>query len=200
MKKYSLFFLWWLLVENRALAQKTMVIDSMYEAPSKRESMIGLNVSPLLLQLMPFNTHNPLISGLYNVSYKSYKNQKAFVVSVGATTFSANNTQQNPFLNIRIGLERQKVAYKNWFYTKGVSLVLSNGHLNIFGNSGNSRRETATIGIGPTWSFGYSVNQTISIGSEMMLLVGSGDDGFDLAFLPPLAIEVLIHVSKKTKN
>lgn len=195
-----LFFLCWMLVENRALAQKIMVIDSIYEAPSKRESVIGLNVSPLLLQLMPFNTQNPLISGLYNFTYKSYKNQKAFVVSVGATTFNANTSQQNPFLNIRVGLERQKVAHKNWFYTKGLSVLMSNGHLNIFGNSGSRRGENLTIGIGPTWSFGYRVNQTIRIGSEMMLLIGGGDNGVNLAFIPPLAIDVWINLSKKTKN
>jgi hypothetical protein len=195
MKPFILCFLWCIGLNFHVFAQKTMVIDSIYgEEKIVKAQFISMNMTPLLVQLIPFNNTNPLVSGLYNVTYKAYKGDKGFIFSLGATMFGASTPQQNRFLNLRLGWEKRKVRHKNWFYTKGTSILFSSGHLNIVGNS---RGTESSLGAGPHWSFGYDLNPLISIGSEMMLFIGAGDNGLSISFLPPTAINVTFNLNTK---
>jgi hypothetical protein len=172
-----------------------MVIDSIYgEEKAVKEQFLSLNMTPLLVQLIPFNTTNPLVSGTYNATYKRYKRDKGFIFSIGATTFGASQQQQNPFLNFRLGWERRKLSYQHWFYAKGMSILFSAGHLNMVGNS---RGTNPNLGVGPHWSFGYELSPFISIGSEMMLFFGLGDSGLNISFLPPTACNITFNLNKK---
>jgi hypothetical protein len=191
MKPFVVSFLWCICMNMTVFAQKTIVVDSIYGVgKAQRERFISVNMTPLLVQLIPFNSTNPLISGTYNATYKSYKRDKGFIFSIGATTFGASQQQQNTFFNLRIGWENRKVNYQHWYYAKGMSFLLSVGHLNIIGNN---KSEFPDLGLGPHWSFGYEINPFVSIGSEMMLLISIRN----LMFLPPTAINITFNLNKK---
>jgi hypothetical protein len=187
--KYILLFILHILLINNVLAQKkdTTYTINLYE----KSRYVGINVTPLLTQFIPLNRTNPRISGPYNFIYKRL-NQKgnAFVAAAGVNISEFGSVENNTHINIRLGWEDRRGSYNHWQYAFGVSMLAQVGNFNTTGVATTNRGDSR-IGVAPTFSFGYMLNEAVSIGTETMLyinLIGDITDGAIITFVPPVAI------------
>lgn len=170
-----------------------------WENTFKNKTVVSLNTTPLLIQLIPFNRSNPTLFGPYNVSFARYKKKnRAFTFSLGVN-LNDNDDTEELFLNIKVGWEKQKVIHKNWYYTRAWDIFLVGNSLNVPGESNN---ESFIIGTGPTWGIGYNFNPLVGIHIETSLLLGL-DFNFgiiDFQFIPPVAVYFHVAVPRKKRN
>lgn len=149
---------------------------------------IGLNMTPLITQLVPFNRSNPRQAGPYLVHFKSYgkRNRAAFRFSMGLHLLPDNNGDvQNPQINVAMGWEKRRSLGRRWSYTRGFDFVFLAGDLGIPGTSQND--EVVVLGGGPVWGIEYFIDPRISVGTEAALILGFSPD-FDFGPIPVLDI------------
>lgn len=170
--------------------------------PQGRSKVIGLNTTPLLVQLIPFNRSNPMVVGPYFISTRSYsKKNKAFRFGFGwDLQFSdfGDGLEQNHF-NLRLGYDKRRDLSRRWSYTTGMDFVISGGDFNI---PGDKQADSGFLGLGGHWGVDYFINQNISLSTELMLLVGleTNNGDLNLRFIPPVAINLnLWRPSKRNK-
>jgi hypothetical protein len=198
--KYILFFILHILLINNSLAQQK---DTTNTIPlNQRARYVGINVTPLLTQFIPLNKTNPRISGPYNFIYKRFNEKgSAFVAAAGVDVLQFGASEGNFHLNIRLGWEERRAFYNNWQYALGASALWTMGNFNTTGAT--SQGSDIGIGIAPTFSVAYTVNEAISVGTEAMLYLGLFSDvtnGPAISFVPPVAIYLNFKLPNKTQK
>ena len=173
----------------------------MLTAQSRRDSIarpelrsfrknIGLNMTPLITQLIPLNRSNPRQAGPYLVHFKTYgtRNRAAFRFSMGMHLVPDNNGNvDNPQINIGMGWEKRRSLGGRWSYTRGFDFVILTGDLNVPGNANND--EVVVFGGGPVWGLEYFIDQRISIGTEVSMVLGFAPDfGVTFDIIPPVGL------------
>ena len=119
---------------------------------------VGLNMTPLVTQLIPLNRSNPNDAGPYLIHFKTFgpRNRYAFRFSAGFHIVpDANGDLEDPQLSISMGWEKRRSLGGRWSYTRGFDFVILGGDLNIPGT--NQSSETAFLGGGPVWGLEYLV-------------------------------------------
>jgi len=170
-----------------------------YELP-QRHKMVGLNMTPLLVQLIPFNRSNPNLTGPYSLNYRSFRGNSAFRFGLGAFVDEDffDTGQTNPHFNMRLGWERRKSFYQRWAYSFGLDFFASVGGFNIQSN-GNLDDE-GTVGMGFVWGTEYFINPKVSLSVESQFLMGFlNSDGATLIFIPPVALYLNFVVPKRKR-
>lgn len=170
-----------------------------FELP-RRHKMVGLNMTPLLVQMIPFNRSNPNISGPYSLNYRSFRGNSAFRFGLGAFISDDffNNDQTSPHFNLRMGWERRKSFYQRWAYSFGLDFFASGGGFNI--QNGNNDEDEGSVGMGFVWGTEYFINPKISLSVESQFLVGFlSSDGPTLIFIPPVALYLNFVVPKRKR-
>jgi len=171
----------------------------LYELP-RRHKMVGLNMTPLMVQLIPFNRSNPNLSGPYSLNYRSFRGNSAFRFGLGAFVSEDffDTGQTSPHFNLRIGWEKRKSFYKRWAYSFGLDFFGSAGGFNIQG--GGSSEEEGSAGMGFVWGTEYFINPKISLSVESQFLIGFLTfDGPTLIFIPPVALYLNFVVPKRKR-
>jgi len=167
--------------------------DSLRFQPNVKQfhKIAGLNMSPLVTQLIPFNRASPKEAGPFLLRFKSYgkKGKTAFRFSLGVHLVAdSNGDLDDPQVNLAMGWEKRKSISRRWSYTKGFDFMLLAGDLNIPGTAKDEN--FAAFGLGPLWGIEYMIDRRISIGTEAVLLLGvTLEDGigvFDI--LPPVGL------------
>lgn len=170
--------------------------------PRLRTTTVGLNTTPLLVQLLPFNRSDPEVTGPYFVAFRFYNSKDfAFRMGIGwnVTADAELAEDENNHLNFRLGWEKRKGIFKKWTYSAGFDFFLSAGDLNI---SSDKEDDSVLFGLGPTWGVDYFINEAISLSIETSLLIGYSPDvgGLQLEFIPPIALYLNFAVPKKKKK
>ncbi len=151
---------------------------------------IGLNMTPLVTQLVPFNRSDPRQAGPYLIHFKTYgpRNRAAFRFSFGLHLIPDNTGEvQDPQVNIAMGWEKRRSLGRRWSYTRGFDFVILAGDLNVPGNNQND--EVVVLGCGPVWGIEYFIDPRISIGTEASFILGfSPDFGVTADIIPPVGI------------
>lgn len=163
----------------------------------ERYSLVGLNTTPLLVQLIPFNRTDPIVTGPYNITFQRFKGKNGFRFSLGAfLDFDSIESEEDFHLNIRLGWASRRVLAGNWAYTHAWDAYLSAGDLNF---NGVKEEESATLGIGPSWGVEFFINKTVNLSIESSLLIGIApdDEGFKFTFIPPVALNINLLKHKK---
>lgn len=172
-----------------------------WDSAINNTTVVSLNTTSLLIQLIPFNRSNPTLVGPYSVSFARYKEKnRAFTVAMGFNLGDQADRENNIFLNLKVGWEKRKAFYQNWYYTKAWDIFLSGG--GGFNTPGGDIDDTFIIGTGPTWGIGYNFNPIVGIHLETSLLLGL-DFNFgtpDFRFIPPVALYFHVAVPRKKKR
>ena len=170
------------------------------QQPEGRYHAIGLNASPLLVQVAPFNRSNPRVLGPYFITYRVYSNRdRAFRLALGwdvDASFSADESQSH--FNFRAGMERRRKIAGRWSYSMGWDLAISGGDFNL---PGEKELDTGFIGLGPTWGFEFFINRTVSLSTEVSLWLGlDTNEGIPrLQVVPPVALLLNVWRPRKRK-
>ncbi len=168
-----------------------------YELP-ERYKMIGLNMTPLLTQLIPFNRSNPLVAGPYMMTYRSYRDNNAFRFGLGANLTNESFNNSTATFNMRMGWEKKKSFYESWSYSFGLDFFISGGGFNL---SNASNNESGVFGTGVVWGIEYFVNPKVSLNVETAFYLGAGgDDGPTILFIPPVGLTLNFLVPKRARK
>jgi hypothetical protein len=198
--KYILLLFLYIILINNVLAQQKDTIHTVNL--NEKARYVGINITPLVTQFIPLNRTNPRISGPYNFIYKRFNEKgSAFVVAAGVDVLEFGASESNFHLNIRLGWEERRAFYYNWQYAFGASALWTMGNFNTPGATSNG--SDLSIGIAPTFSVGYALNETISMGTETMLYIGfinESNEGINISFVPPVAIYLNFKLTNKPKK
>ncbi|RME00590.1 MAG: hypothetical protein D6816_13445 [Bacteroidetes bacterium] len=154
--------------------------------------MIGVNASPLLVQLVPFNKSNPLTTGPFNVTFHRFVGTRAFHTALGFNIPSEGEDTdfENIHLNFRMGITKRKPLGGRWTYFSGFDLYFSAGGLNLRADPNDD--EKAIAALGPRWAIGYAIEERLLLSIETAAVLG-----FDLEFgipefrfIPPVALSL----------
>jgi hypothetical protein len=159
--------------------------------------MVGLNITPLLTQFIPFNRADPTEIGPYYIRFKNYKRGKnavRFALGVSIVPDDFFGEDDNAFLHLQLGFERRKNITDRWSYTRGLDAVFSGGNFNLPGD--NSNEDIAHLGIGLPWGMEYALAPRITISTETELLLLITDNGLSFRFLPPVGLFLNYYFTK----
>lgn len=164
----------------------------------KRFKVIGINTTPLMTMLIPFNRADPRIAGPYTVTFRNYRGSRCFRYAIGFDLSEVNDNSDLPHFNFRLGYGHRKVFHERWAFDRGFDVFLVGGDINV---PNAKETESLTIGVGPTWGIEYALNPAVSINIETSLLIGvSTDDVLALQFIPPVGVFINMEMPRKDKR
>lgn len=181
--------------QDSLLYQKLTVVEGY--------KIVGLNMTPLLVQLIPFNRSNPRVTGPFYLSTKKYKKPNAgFRFGIGLDIDPAGDEEgREAFLNLRIGWEKRKAFSQRWAYYGGFDFMFIAGDLNILGAKSE---ETGAFGIAPVWGIEYALTEQIYLSTETALFLGIDFGAFDAVprfeFIPPVSLFLNFRIPHKKRK
>lgn len=188
-----------------ASGQQTNQDSVLYEKLTRVNGykIVGLNMTPLLVQLIPFNRSNPRVTGPFYLSTKRYKKPNTgFRFGIGLDIDPAGDEEgEEAFLNLRIGWEKRKAFSQRWAYYGGFDFMFIAGDLNILGAKSD---ETGAFGVAPVWGIEYALTEQIYLSTETALFLGIDFGSFDsvprFEFIPPVSIFLNFKIPQKRKR
>lgn len=169
-----------------------------YDLPRKYR-VVGLNTTPLLTQLVPFNRTNPQLSGPYTMTYRAFTGRNAFRFGLGMSLSEADADNGNLNLNMRFGWQRKKSFYERWSYGFGLDFFIVTGGFNTIGSQ-REFDEDGGFGLGPVWEMEYAINKRVRLSIESALFLGGGfDTGAVFTFIPPVALYLNFVIPKRNR-
>jgi hypothetical protein len=205
MKNLLLIACFWGLNTPLLVAQDTVKVErtelKIEKSASKyypKSRMAGLNVTPLLTQLIPFNRADPRDFGPFLMRFKNYKNSNNAVrfglgVQILGEDIFFSDEASKTFLHIHWGWERRKNISDRWAYTKGIDAVAFVGGLNL---PGEGSSEEANLGIGLPWGIEYAIAPRITLSTEAELAILVGGFGPTIRLLPPVGLFLNYYFTK----
>jgi hypothetical protein len=174
---------------------ETSPLTSKYYPKSR---IIGLNMTPLLTQLIPFNRADPRDFGPFLMRFKNYKNGKNAIrfglgVQILGEDIFFSTEESKTFLNIQWGWERRKNISDRWSYTKGIEAVALIGNSNL-PNERNS--ESVSVGVGLPWGIEYAIAPRITLSTEIELVLLVSEFGPTIRLLPPVGLFLNYYFTK----
>lgn len=169
-----------------------------YDLPRKYR-IVGMNTTPLLTQLIPFNRTNPRLSGPYSMTYRAFTGRNAFRFGLGMSLSDDDFINRTINLNVRFGWQRKKSFYQRWSYGFGLDFFIVAGGFNTLGSQRNFD-DDAGFGLGPVWEMEYAINKRVRASIESALFLGGGfDDGAVFTFIPPVAVYLNFVIPKRNR-
>ncbi len=158
----------------------------------------GINMTSLLTKVIPFQ-NSSLVTGPYNILFRSGKDNRFFQLKIGANiptfTFFGDPTS-DIHLNLSIGWLKRRILDKRFSYSYGHNLMAYAGSFNTPSDVGG---ETFGIGYGFEGNICFHINQYIGLETGLTLFAGIDDGILRVTAIPPLAMNAIIRLSKKTK-
>jgi hypothetical protein len=201
--KYICLLIFSISLTIHAFAQKKDTINTVKEIKARH---VGINTTPLVIQFIPFNRTNPRTAGPYNFIYKRFNNADALILAAGVDVLELESSTSNFHLNLLIGWEQQRKLEENWYYAFGASAMFLMGNLNVPGAGAPNNSNEGGLGVAPTFTLGYTLNEAVSISTETMFFfrLSNASDGSTvpgIAFVPPVAMYLNFKLpDKKRKN
>lgn len=164
-----------------AFAQDTDTIDN------SRFNYIGMNMTPMIMQLIPFSDRQLVATGPYFIHFRNYNGNKATRFSLGWRLRPSAIFREDQFFNFanfRIGSEWRRQVNGKWSYVKGIDLVGILGNANLLDSNDNE----FYFGLGITWGIEYHITPFISVNIETSLLASILPLG--ARFVPPVGINL----------
>lgn len=156
----------------------------------ERYRMIGLNTTPLLIQLIPFNHSNPHVAGPFTITFDRFNGVRSFHTALGfhANIDGIEEDDQNIHFNFRMGTTRRRPLGGRWTYFGGVDIHFSAGGLNLVKT--DSDDNSTFVACGPRWGIGYAIDERLLVRTEAVALFGIDfEQGFPIIdFIPPVAV------------
>lgn len=140
---------------------------------------VGINVTPLISKLIPFNLRDSPNSNLIGLKTKWYHKKRAFIIN-----FASDLSEQfdNSFF-LTIGYEKRHRVYKKFTYTTGFDFGL-------YGDPDAIDFSGPFVLFSRPYGLEYHINEKIFISTEARFMIGLlVDDGIGLLKLrPPTSI------------
>jgi len=149
---------------------------------TKRTKELGINATGFLSSYLSFNS-GLIDPGAYILTYKSLKESgKGFRLGFGVLLDTENDDEN--FINLRIGYEKQNEINDRWTYYWGFDFVA-----NLSDFEGNSTQENTGIGIGPVFGLQHHFSDKIGVSTESSFyFLTKGNDEFSFKTTLPSAV------------
>jgi len=162
--------------------------DQSVDTPTKSRHEYGLNLSPLVFQLVPFR-NNSTRTGPYNFVYNYRRGARAFSMGLGANLSFDNDNEDLLHFNLRLGSRKYRTLTDHWEYYRGFDFIGTAGSFNL-PQDGSS--DSFGIGMGFPLGVVYKINENISVSTEGFLFIGLiFDDSGSISpiqVVPPISI------------
>jgi len=149
---------------------------------------VGFNTSYLLQQLMPFNAI-PVQQNMYGVTYRKYKQNKGYRISMGANLTETSEVQ---WFGLRFDREKRKEITNHWRYFYGMG-----GGLEVFQDPDQvdifSQTEVNVLGQ-LHWGIEYRINPVMSLSMECQGILSLGSSS-SLVLRPPTVITAFFNIN-----
>jgi hypothetical protein len=174
-----------------SLAQAQTAADTISENTFGQRRVVGLNMSPLIAHLVPFNRVDPREAGPFLVRFKKYGplRRSAFRFSMGFHMIpnADFDTFEDAQFNFALGWEKRRSISRRWSYTRGFDFMFLAGDLNVPG--AESDEFEAAVAIGPLWGIEFAVAERITLGTEAVLAIGFATEQLlFFTIIPPVGI------------
>ena len=163
-----------------------------YFKKGRKEKQVGLNMTPLISQLVPFNRSNPLVSGPFTVNWKNYRGKNAVRYGLGARFKLLSDAENAPgILNFHIGWEHRRRVFDRLAMFQGADVFFSIGGFDLpgFDLDDSFFDFNGGIGFGPIWGFEYAITPVLSVSTEAALHIGLLTT-LGTFFIPPTALHL----------
>ena len=147
---------------------------------------IGINFTPLVSKLVPFNLGQN-DSGLIGLRWKKYYSSRAFRINFGANVSGDIIDNGNPFIYLSFGVEKRYPITKDkkLAYTSAWDLAFS-----VEGEEGEG-----FYGIAKGYGFEYHITKRIFLSTEAQMNLGvGGEEGIKVQFQLPTAVFVNVRL------
>lgn len=188
--RYTLLLIAWI---YGLTVQAQEVADSSYYPDHTRE--IGLNLTPLLVQLAPLN-RLALSERYFGHTYKRWGRELAFRFTFGMSLTTVQDEFFGTELNtvrfyMGFGWERIKRRWNNWQFNNGAEIALFTGSLS---EGSSDIDETLGFGYLPFYEIQYHVNDFIYVATATRLLFGwNFDEELPvIRVIAPLDVQVFV--------
>lgn len=139
---------------------------------------IGLNVTPLISKLVPFNLGSAN-AGLVALTYRRYYTERALRMDFGFNLSDRASDQNNLFLYLSLGTERRRPLGKKWHYTSSWDLLIT----------AENENETGILAAGKGYGIEYHFTDRIFLGTYANWYIGLNfEEGLEIKMNPPAAI------------
>lgn len=177
---YSFLFIF-LMSESTIFAQETFdsqTMDSLNtqqtKPQKKRLTQFGMNVTPLLMQLLPLNRGTNR-TGPIDLLFKRINNQTLWAFRLAAGVNIDVEDEINSHVNLRLGFEKRIDVGKNMYMQTGMDVVGFAGSFNTPAEQISDNTQVG-IGIAPILGFEYNITQNISLSTETALFIGTATE------------------------
>ncbi|HLO55762.1 MAG TPA: hypothetical protein VK169_15825 [Saprospiraceae bacterium] len=171
-------------VDSSVYAEEDQYEDDPYFWSYTKE--IGINFTPLVSKLVPFNLGQN-DSGLIGLRWKKYYSSRAFRINFGANVSGDVIDNGNPFIYLSFGVEKRYPITKDkkLAYTSAWDLAFS-----VEGEEGEG-----FYGIAKGYGFEYHITKRIFLSTEAQMNLGvGGEEGIKVQFQLPTAIFVNVRL------
>lgn len=171
--------------KENVYAEEDLYEDDPYYWSYSKE--IGINFTPLISKLVPFNLGQNE-AGKIGLLWKKYYSKRAFRVSLGANITENFENVGTDFFYLALGLERR------YPITKDKKIAYTSSWDIFF--QGNENDEAPGLGLAKGYGFEYHFTKRIFISTEAQFKVGLGGEfgGPIIEFQLPLAIFVNVRL------
>ncbi len=171
-------------VDSSVYAEEDQYEDDPYFWSYTKE--IGINFTPLVSKLVPFNLGQN-DSGLIGLRWKKYYSSRAFRINFGANVSGDVIDNGNPFIYLSFGVEKRYPITKDkkLAYTSAWDLAFS-----VEGEEGEG-----FYGIAKGYGFEYHITKRIFLSTEAQMNLGvGGEEGIKVQFQLPTAVFVNVRL------
>jgi len=153
---------------------------------------VGLNVTPLLTQLIPFS-NGTRKAGPFGFVFRSGKNGKYFNLELGVQIFDVDNVTEENHFNLAIGSLRKNPIGKKFVFYNSYNFILSAGSFNEPNDPSDGDNFSLGLSYGP--GIEYHLTDNFFIGTETHLFAGLSSDFFRLHIIPPIGIFLIVKLN-----
>jgi len=169
-----------------------LVQDGYSQRLGYKSKEIGLNISPLLSQVIPFNNSSRKI-GPYAFIYRSGRNNKYFNFELGVQVFALRNETDRNHFNMALGMLRKKPFGSKFVFYNSYNFIVSAGGFNEPNDPSNAANASVGFSYGP--GIEYHIFDYCYLATEAHLFAGAFEDGFRLHIIPPVSLFLIVKLN-----
>lgn len=171
------------------------IFDIHLEDSTKVVRQFGMNMSPLLVQLIPLN-RGTVRTGPYGFNYAriNYRN-RVFRLGLGAWI---DDFSDDSNLNLRIGFGKLRKISEKFHLMTGWDFMAFGGNLNL---PASNDLDEAGLGIAPFMGVQYYLLPNVCIGTEGSFFMGiTSNTPISFRALPPVGVFVHVNFAGSSKQ
>jgi len=157
-----------------------------------RSKELGLNMSPLISQIIPFSNGTRL-SGPFGLMYRTGRNNRYFNMELGVQIFN-NNDSQNNYFNLALGFLTKKALGEKWNFYNSYNFLVSSGSFNEPNDPSNDSNG-GSLGLSYAAGLEYKLKESIYIGTETHLFIGTSDESLRIHIIPPVGLFIILKLN-----